>query len=70
MATYILYQQVLPQYIAYTVFDGYDETISTKSNAHATRSKSKDSSQNVIVQEENDAFYSKERFLSNNHNKG
>ena len=33
--------------------DGYVEAISTKSNAHATRSKSKGSSQNVIVQEEN-----------------
>ena len=56
---------------AYIVFDGYDEAISTKSNTHATRSKSKGSSQNIIVQEENEeALYSKERFLSNNHNKG
>ena len=31
--------------------------------------KSKGSSQNVIVQEENEALYSKKLFLSNNHNK-
>ena len=54
---------------AYLVFDGYDDKISTKSNAHAIRSKSKGSSQNVIIREENEVPYTKERFLSNNHNK-
>lgn len=42
--------------------------MSAKSNAHATRSKYKSSLQNVIVQEENEAPFSKDRFLSNNHN--
>ena len=49
------------------VFDVYDEAISAKSKAHATRSKSKGLSQNVIVQEENEASCLKECFLSNNH---
>ena len=52
---------------AYIVFDGYDEAILTKPNAHATRSTSKDSSPNVIEQEENEAPYSNKHFLSNNH---
>ena len=52
---------------AYIVFDGYDEVILTKPNAHATRSTSKDSSPNVIEQEENEAPYSNKHFLSNNH---
>ena len=54
---------------AYIVFDGCDEAILTKPNAHATRSISKNLSPNVIVQEENEAPYSSKHFLSNNHTK-
>ena len=36
--------------------------MSTKSNAHATRSKSKGSSQILTLQEENEDPYSKEHF--------
>ena len=50
----------------YNVFCGYDEVISTKSNVHTTRPNSKGSSHHVIVQEQNEASYSKKRFLSNN----
>ena len=52
------------------VFDGYDDTMSTKSNEHSRRLKSQGSSQNISVRQENEAPYSKERFLSNTHNKG
>ena len=50
---------------AYIVFYGYDEAISAKSNAYATRSKYKGSSQNVIVQEENVALYLEGHILLN-----
>ena len=50
----------------YNVFSGYDEVISAKSNVYATRPNSKGSSHYVIVQEQNEASYSKKRFLSNN----
>ena len=54
---------------AHIVFDGYDDAMSTKSNEHSKRSRSKGSSQNVLVRQENEVPYSKERFLSNTHNK-
>ena len=49
--------------IAHVVFDGYDDTMSTKSNEHSRRLKSTDSSQNVSARQENEAQYSKEHFL-------
>ena len=54
---------------AHIVFDGYDDAMSTKSNEHSRRSRSKGSSQKVLVRQENEVPYSKERFLSNTHNK-
>ena len=54
--------------LAHVAFDGYDDTMSTQSNEHSRRLESKGSSENVSVRQENEAPYSKERFLSNTHN--
>ena len=53
----------------FIVFDGYDKEKSIKSNEHARRAVSKGSSQNIIIKEENEVPYYKERFLSNSQNK-
>ena len=50
------------------VFDGYEDTMSTKSNEHSRRS-SNGMSQNVVVREDNEVPYTRECFLSNAHNK-
>ena len=55
---------------SYIVFDGYNEAcISVKSKKPTRRTRSKGSSQNVVIRPENPVPYSKERFLSNQHNK-
>ena len=53
----------------YIIFDGYDDSTSIKSNEHMRRTGSKGSAQNVIIRDENEVPYSKERFLSNTNNK-
>ena len=50
------------------VFDGYNDPNFIKGNEHIGRS-SKGSSRDIQVIAENEVPYSKERFLSNNHNK-
>ncbi|XP_066928663.1 uncharacterized protein [Clytia hemisphaerica] len=50
------------------VFDGYEDPMSIKASEHIRR-PSKGSSRNINVIPDNNVPYSKERFLSNNHNK-
>ncbi|KAG1714706.1 Multidrug resistance-associated protein 1 [Nymphon striatum] len=54
---------------AFIVFDGYDSPESIKSNEHLRRAGSKGSTPNIIITEDNEVLYTKERFLSNSHNK-
>ena len=54
---------------AIVIFDGYSERLSIKSDGHARRAGSKGSSMNVVIKEDNEDPYNKERFLSNTHNK-
>ncbi|KAG1670492.1 Sulfotransferase family cytosolic 2B member 1 [Nymphon striatum] len=54
---------------AFIVFDGYDSPESIKSNEHLRRAGSKGSTPNIIITEDNEVPYTKERFLSNSHNK-
>ena len=54
---------------AFIVFDGYESALSIKSNEHARRAGTRGSSHNVIIREDNEVAFSKERFLSNHHNK-
>ncbi|KAG1668548.1 Protein FAN [Nymphon striatum] len=54
---------------AFIVFDGYDSPESIKSNEHLRRAGSKGSTPNIIITENNEVPYTKERFLSNSHNK-
>ena len=51
------------------VFDGYDNTTSIKSNEHARRIALNGSSRDINIMEDNEAPYTRERFLSNKHNK-
>ncbi|KAG1665078.1 hypothetical protein GQR58_019552 [Nymphon striatum] len=54
---------------AFIVFDGYDSPESIKSNEHLRRAGSKGSTPNIIITADNEVPYTKERFLSNSHNK-
>ena len=54
---------------AIVIFDGYSARSSIKSDEHTRRTGSKGSSVNVIIKEDNEVPYNKERFLSNTHNK-
>ncbi|KAG1652404.1 DNA replication complex GINS protein SLD5 [Nymphon striatum] len=48
---------------AFIVFDGYDSPESIKSNEHLRRAGSKGSTPNIIITEDNEVPYTKERFL-------
>lgn len=54
---------------AFIVFDGYEETLSVKSTEHERRSLKNRIACDVVVKEENQMPYHKERFLSNPRNK-
>ncbi|XP_066924439.1 uncharacterized protein [Clytia hemisphaerica] len=71
------FDEVAKAYVSYVrrhygkariVFDGYEDPMSIKASEHIRRS-SKGSSRNINVIPDNNVPYSKERFLSNNHNK-
>ena len=55
--------------LCYVVFDGYDDPTSTKSSEHKRRKLTNGSSQDIIINIENEVPCSKERFLSNSNNK-
>jgi hypothetical protein len=55
--------------LAFVVFDGYEETMSVKSTEHERRAMKNRSSCDVVISEENEVPYTKERFLSNFRNK-
>ena len=50
---------------AFVIFDGYSTELSTKSHEHMRRTGSKGSSMNVMIKDDNEVPYNKERFLSN-----
>ena len=54
---------------AFVIFDGYSTELSTKSHEHMRRIGSKGSSMNMMIKDDNEVPYNKERFLSNKHNK-
>ena len=55
--------------LACIVFDGYDDALSLKSTEHQRRTMKNGSSRSVVICEENESPYTKERFLSNTENK-
>ena len=55
--------------LACIVFDGYDDALSLKSTEHQRRTMKNGSSRSVVICEENESLYTKERFLSNAENK-
>ena len=73
----MVFNKVTEAYVSYVrrhygraklVFDGYEDPMSIKGNEHIRRS-SKGSSRDIQVIPDNEVPYSKQRFLSNNHNK-
>jgi hypothetical protein len=72
------FKEVILSYVTYVrnnygncfiVFDGYESATSIKSNEHARRMATNESSRNITIREDNEVPYSKERFLANTHNK-
>ena len=55
--------------LACIVIDGYDDALSLKSTEHQRTMMKNGSSRSVVICEENESPYTKERFLSNTENK-
>ena len=55
--------------LSYIVFDGYDDTQSIKSTEHQRRATKNGSSRRIVIHEDNESPYAKDRFLSNTENK-
>ena len=54
---------------SYVVFDGYEDTQSIKSTEHFRRATKNGSARRIVICEDNESPYTKERFLSNTDNK-
>ena len=54
---------------SYVVFDGYEDTQSIKSTEHFRRATKNGSARRIVICEDNESPYLKERFLSNTDNK-